>query len=81
MNINNKQLRYIAVTLLLSLSYGAQAQDNVVNNGSEARAKYEEQKDNITYASNYIKEDTIESENNLLTTEIKKDDSLSINNK
>lgn len=77
----NKKLRYTAVTLLISLSYGVQAQDNVINNGSEERAKYEEQKDNITYASDYIKKDTIKSENNLLTTEIKKDDSLSVDNK
>ncbi|UYI45884.1 hypothetical protein OFO16_08375 [Vibrio natriegens] len=74
--MKNTHVGFIVATLLLSVSYSAQAKNNVINNDAESRAKYEKQKDNITYASSYINKEN--KKQKLLISEPKKDDALNV---
>ena len=75
-----KQWSLLGIAFMVAQPVAAYAQNTQNDSDSQARAEYEQKKDNITYASDYVEKNNTKQQQ-LLQVSPKHDDSLSVKTK
>ncbi|WP_342607283.1 hypothetical protein [Vibrio tritonius] len=75
-----KQWSLLGIAIMVTSPLAAFAQSTQNNSDAQARAEYEQKKNNITYASDYVEKNNTKQQQ-LLQVSPKHDDSLSVKTK
>ena len=75
-----KQWSLLGIAFMVAQPVATYAQSTQNDSDSQARAEYEQKKDNITYASDYVEKNNTKQQQ-LLQVSPKHDDSLSVKTK